>query len=69
VDVLLDKGVQVGAADFFLSFDQELEIDRRRALGPEKGLGCRQVRIMLALVVAGAACVQTIVAQGGLKRR
>ena len=57
------------AADFFFAFDQELQIDRQRAVDRAQRFDGLDVHVHLALVVGRAAGVDVAVAQGGLKRR
>ena len=67
--VLPDKGGQVRAADLLLALDDALEVDRRGAGRPLKGLDRLDVDVGLALVVRGAPGEQVIAGHRRLKGR
>ena len=53
--VLREKLPQIAAADFFLAFDHEMQIDREIAMFFERLLNAENVRKNLSFVVGGAA--------------
>ena len=69
VAVLGDVGLEIDAADLFLTLDQELDVHRKRPGRLEPGLGGLQVGEHLALVVGGPSGVEVAVADGRLERR
>ncbi len=57
------------AADFLFAFDQELEVDRQRAVHRAQRLDGFDVHVHLAFVVSRSARVEIAVALDGLERR
>ncbi len=64
-----DEVIEVDAADFFLSLDEEPDVERQAAGLLHVGLDRLDVHEHLALVVGRAARVNLAVAHGCLKRR
>ena len=69
VAVLGDVGLEIDAADLFLTLDQELDVHRQRPGRLEPGLCRLQVSEHLALVVRGPASIKVAVADCRLERR
>ena len=67
--VLAHVGFEAGPPDFFLTLDQDLDIDRQRARCLEPRLDGLQMSEHLALVVGGSPGIEVAVLDRWLKRR
>src|SRR5260370_1980594 len=65
----LQRGAEVSAAGFFLSFQQVLYIHRQCAGGPKPGFAGFDVREQLAFVVARAPRVKIFATDAGIEGR
>jgi hypothetical protein len=63
----LNEIPEADAADFFLAFDENLDVDRKFSVNLVEGFECLEVDVDLAFVVSRAATVDVAVANSGLK--
>src|SRR5207344_35134 len=65
--VLLNEIPKADTADFFLAFDEDLDVDGKFSVDLVEGFQGLQVDVDLAFVVGRAAAKDVAVADGGLK--
>src|SRR5207248_4324368 len=69
IPILTEERAEIPAADFFFSFDHEMQIRRQLAMFLDRFLNSENVRKNLAFVVRRAACKDVVILQDGLERR